>query len=598
MNNKCQGIANELALWKAKNNFVSEVYLWRGDVCLLPGQTIAVQPKLEDLPLFNRNQDWVWNANDSQDSEFAQNSSNQQEIGLATTSINTVASNEQLSGDSLQKFQQSEISQNADTANIGQNALSQIHQEASSPSVPLSDELKQQNRVIAQQIQSMPKNKAWASSAYLNDNYRNSQKARQELRDQVQNDLFSNLQKQSFAGKLEQLPTSEPNGGWRYLNGSQGRLWGCWFSNKPTFTRGLQIDSKELEEKLKTALPEQVDEDECFVLMDEKGVEVCSVGEVVSEGEEVSRAIIQLGEKLPGWTLLATRRKPPAITLPEFKSPEGNSLALVGEGWSGYVAVSSVMAVILVGSTLLGGAVLLIQVRRNSLEAVRKTTFVSNVSHELKTPLTTIRMYGEMLGDGLVKDESKRRNYLSTIIGESQRLTRLVNNVLDFSRMERGEKNYNLEELDLSRTLKDILDAQYPRLVGEGFAVEWIAPDEKCPMKADRDALEQVLLNLLDNVVKYAAEGKFIEVRVISSQDEVSFEVADHGPGIPTEQLERVFDTFHRVDDSLTASQPGCGLGLGIARKLVEGMGGVISCEKNEPRGIRFRIVFPEGSDS
>ncbi len=602
-----EGIAQELALWKDQNDFVSEVYLWQGDLCLMPGQKIAGQSNLEDLPLFNHKQDWVWNTIDPHESVLAQNSSNKpsplQQDGvsdLGTPSLTASLESKAVSGDARTNSQQSEVFKNAQTSNNSLDDLPQINQEDfnPNPSGQLSVELEQQNRVIAQKIQSMPKNKAWASSAYLNDNYRNSQKARQELRDQVQNDLFSNLQKQSFAGKLEQLPTSEPNGGWQYLNGSQGRLWGCWFSNKPTFTRGLQIDSKELEEKLKTALPEQVDEDECFVLMDEKGVEVCSVGEVVSEGEEVSRAIIQLGEKLPGWTLLATRRKPPAITLPEFKSPEGNSLALVGEGWSGYVAVSSVMAVILVGSTLLGGAVLLIQVRRNSLEAVRKTTFVSNVSHELKTPLTTIRMYGEMLGDGLVKDESKRRNYLSTIIGESQRLTRLVNNVLDFSRMERGEKNYNLEELDLSRTIKDILDAQYPRLVGEGFAVEWIAPDEKCPMKADRDALEQVLLNLLDNVVKYAAEGKFIEVRVISSQDEVSFEVADHGPGIPTEQLERVFDTFHRVDDSLTASQPGCGLGLGIARKLVEGMGGVISCEKNEPRGIRFRIVFPGVSDS
>ena len=394
------------------------------------------------------------------------------------------------------------------------------------------------------------------------------------------------------------MPASEPAGGWQYLNGSQGRLWGCWLSNKPTFTRGLQIDSRELEGKLQTALPEQVDEDECFVLMDEQGVKVCSVGEVVAEGEKVSRAIIELGEKLPGWTLLATRRKQPVITLPELKSPEGNSLALAGEGWSGYVAISSVMAAILVGSTLLGGAVLLIQVRRNSLEAVRKTTFVSNVSHELKTPLTTIRMYGEMLGDGLVKDESKRRNYLATIIGESQRLTRLVNNVLDFSRLEQGEKRYNLEGLDLSKSLKDVLDAQCPRLAGEGFEVEWVAPEDQCLIEADRDALEQVLLNLVDNVVKYASEGKFIEVRVISNHDEVSFEVADHGPGIPVEQHEHVFETFHRVDDSLTASQPGCGLGLGIARKLVEGMGGVISCEQNKPRGVRFRAVFPRGSGS
>jgi signal transduction histidine kinase len=133
-------------------------------------------------------------------------------------------------------------------------------------------------------------------------------------------------------------------------------------------------------------------------------------------------------------------------------------------------------------------------------------------------------------------------------------------------------------------------------LTGEGFEIEWAAQEGECLVEADRDALEQVLLNLMDNVVKYAAEGKFIEVRVTSNHDEVSFEVADHGPGIPSEQRDRVFETFHRVDDSLTANQPGCGLGLGIARKLVEGMGGSISCEQNKPRGIRFRVIFQRRS--
>ncbi|MFP6899852.1 MAG: ATP-binding protein, partial [Opitutales bacterium] len=108
----------------------------------------------------------------------------------------------------------------------------------------------------------------------------------------------------------------------------------------------------------------------------------------------------------------------------------------------------------------------------------------------------------------------------------------------------------------------------------------------------------QVLLNLLDNVVKYAAEGKRVEVKLSSNQNEVTFEVGDHGPGIPPEQRDSVFETFHRVDDSLTASQPGCGLGLGIARKLIEGMGGIISCEQNNPRGALFRIVFPKSSKS
>ena len=258
------------------------------------------------------------------------------------------------------------------------------------------------------------------------------------------------------------------------------------------------------------------------------------------------------------------------------------------------MAFSSVIALILVAALLLGGSVLLIQVRRNSLEAVRKTTFVSNVSHELKTPLTTIRMYGEMLGDGIVKDEGKRKSYLETIISESQRLTRLVNNVLDFGRLERGEKTYNWEKVELGSAVGNILETQRPRLEAAGLELEWADDSEGVVAKLDPDALEQVLLNLLDNQVKYASEGKQAGVRLEKDDESVSLEVWDLGPGIPIEQRERIFETFHRVDDSLTSNKPGCGIGLGIARKLVEDMGGQITCEANEPKGAKFRIVFPQ----
>ena len=264
--------------------------------------------------------------------------------------------------------------------------------------------------------------------------------------------------------------------------------------------------------------------------------------------------------------------------------------------WGGYLVFSSVIALILVAALLLGGSVLLIQVRRNSLEAVRKTTFVSNVSHELKTPLTTIRMYGEMLGDGIVKDETKKKGYLETIISESQRLTRLVNNVLDFGRLERGEKTYNREEIEIGSAVENILETQRPRLESAGLELEWSDESQGAVAKLDPDVLEQVLLNLLDNLVKYAADGKYAGVRLKKEVETISLEVSDLGPGIPSEQRERIFETFHRVDDSLTSNKPGCGIGLGIARKLVEDMGGQITCEANKPKGARFRIVFPQSS--
>lgn len=590
-----EGIAHELELWKEENDFVDEVYLWQdAGSSQLTGKKTITSPKPENNPLFCVGKSWVWET--SPPNDFALASPKISPLPLLDADHGSSDS-----GGNENQAQQLDrpASSIALNANPTLETLDQfvLPQQANASEQKLSVKLNKQQKEIGQQLQSLPKNKSWSGSTYLADNYRGNQDARKQLRSVVQNDVLTNIQKQrlgvaSQKGVLE----VEPAEGWQYLNGPQKRLWGCWFRSGSEETRGLQIDTDQLEKNLRAAFPENIDQDECFVLMDEEGVEVCSVGEASMEGADVSRVVLEVGEELPGWNLSAIRRKPPSIALPAVELADGGSLALAGEGWSGYVVISSIMAVILVGSTLLGGSLLLVQVRRNSLEAVRKTTFVSNVSHELKTPLTTIRMYGEMLGDGLIKDESKRHNYLATIIGESQRLTRLVNNVLDFSRLERGEKSYNVEGVNLDECLKEVLDAQRPRLTGEGFEIEWAVQEGECLVEADRDAIEQVLLNLMDNVVKYAAEGKFIEVSVRSNQDEVSFEVADHGPGIPSEQRDRVFETFHRVDDSLTASQPGCGLGLGIARKLVEGMGGAISCEPNQPRGTRFRVVFPRRS--
>jgi signal transduction histidine kinase len=205
-------------------------------------------------------------------------------------------------------------------------------------------------------------------------------------------------------------------------------------------------------------------------------------------------------------------------------------------------------------------------------------------------------MYGEMLGEGIVKDEAKKKSYLETIISESQRLTRLVNNVLDFGRLERGEKTYNWEEVALGSAVGNILETQRPRLESAGLELEWADDSQGAVAKLDPDVLEQVLLNLLDNLVKYAAGGKYASVRLAKDAELVILEVSDHGPGIPVEQRERIFETFHRVDDSLTSNKPGCGIGLGIARKLVEDMGGQITCEANKPKGARFRIVFPQSN--
>jgi len=257
--------------------------------------------------------------------------------------------------------------------------------------------------------------------------------------------------------------------------------------------------------------------------------------------------------------------------------------------------VAGLLVVILVVAILAGGGLLLWQARNNYLDATRKTTFVSNVSHELKTPLTSIRMYAELLQEGRAPEE-KRRRYLDVIVSESQRLTRLVNNVLDFSRLEQGRKTYRLEQLDVSEAVRTALENQQERLRQAGMALTEEGTDAPVLVETDRDALDQVLLNLIDNAIKYAADGQQLWVRVTPSPDAVQIGVLDRGPGVAASERERVFEKFHRVDDSLTADKPGSGLGLTIARRMLRDLGGDLVCTLRTDGGACFVATLPRRS--
>lgn len=272
----------------------------------------------------------------------------------------------------------------------------------------------------------------------------------------------------------------------------------------------------------------------------------------------------------------------------------------------GYAAVSALLVGAFIVAILSGGSLLLWQARRNLREAMQRTSFVANVSHELKTPLTTIRMYAEMLAEGRVATEEKRRGYLETITRESQRLTRLVNNVLDFSRLEQGRRKYRAERLDVAATVREILDAQADRLREAGMTVTTEFPETPVFARLDRDAFAQCLLNLVDNAIKYAATGGRLAVRLWRDGVPPSHEggtpvphawqlaVEDAGPGIPAAHCAKLFTQFHRADDSLTARVAGFGLGLSISRRLLRDQGGDLVYEKAGGGGARFVMRLPE----
>ena len=258
-----------------------------------------------------------------------------------------------------------------------------------------------------------------------------------------------------------------------------------------------------------------------------------------------------------------------------------------------FVLLSSLLLFIFVAAVILGGTVLTWHIHRNITYAQQKSSFVSGVSHELKTPLTSIRMFAELLRENRVKDPAKKDHYLQIIVAESQRLTRLVNNVLDFGRLEQGWKQFNYRELELAGYLRKLVETQRLRIQDAGMTLENRIPESGYFVRTDPDVIEQCLLNLLDNAIKYTADGKEIIVELDTKDDFFRLRVMDRGPGVPSKHRNRIFEKFHRVDNSLTSPQPGSGLGLSIARTIMREMKGDLLYESREGGGSCFIVLFP-----
>ena len=228
--------------------------------------------------------------------------------------------------------------------------------------------------------------------------------------------------------------------------------------------------------------------------------------------------------------------------------------------------------------------------------ARQKTDFVSNVSHELKTPLTSIRMFSELLADGRVTDSGKQRSYLNIITAEAARLTRLISNVLDFSRMERGEKKYNFQSCDLVDVVRTTTETLRPHLEAGGFRFDCELPETRMPIRADADALSQIMVNLLSNAEKYSNGGKEIALRLVQKQSPLphaEIQVLDRGLGVPRDSIEKIFEKFYRAHDSLSNGIQGSGLGLTIGRQIARAHGGEVIYEPREGGGSCFILSLP-----
>jgi signal transduction histidine kinase len=265
------------------------------------------------------------------------------------------------------------------------------------------------------------------------------------------------------------------------------------------------------------------------------------------------------------------------------------------EQWARLHFVVNLCLSVLMTLVLLGGMALALRTASRQMKLSQmKADFVSNVSHELRTPIASIRVFGEFLKLGRVKEVEKIREYGEYIENESRRLTQLINNILDFSRIESSQKEYAFEKVELLGVLRETIQAFDVRLKQEGFSLRIEQPQTSLPqVVVDRDAIGQAFINLLDNAVKYSGSAREIVVQVAQQNGWVSFSVRDGGIGIAKEEQEKIFEKFYRVSTGLVHDVKGSGLGLSLVKHIVEAHQGRVTVDSQPGTGTTFTVHLP-----
>ncbi len=256
--------------------------------------------------------------------------------------------------------------------------------------------------------------------------------------------------------------------------------------------------------------------------------------------------------------------------------------------------LQSAGATLLVLLLLLGGIILTIRATdREARLAEAKSNFVANVSHELKTPLSLLSLFSEILELGRVKSEEKKIEYYQIIRHESRRLNKMIDNILDFSKIEAGRKTYKFVDADIGEVIDDVISSYRYQIVNSGFDVQKNIPASLPPVLIDRDAMAQAISNLVDNAIKYSGKVKHLSIRAEALDSRLSVEIADQGIGISRVEQAKVFEKFYRVGDGMVHDVKGSGLGLSLVKHIIEAHKGTISVESEVGTGSRFTILLP-----
>jgi two-component system phosphate regulon sensor histidine kinase PhoR len=255
----------------------------------------------------------------------------------------------------------------------------------------------------------------------------------------------------------------------------------------------------------------------------------------------------------------------------------------------------SLLLIFILNAVLVAGAIFIYKnIGKVMRLAQLKSDFVSNVSHELRTPLSLIRMYAETLEMGRIPSEEKKIQYYKNISQESERLTHLINNILNFSRMESGRKDYKFSDNELNTLTKNIIQTYNDHIKESGFELEVNYNENDIKLKLDDEAISEALINLLDNSIKYSDKEKKIYVSTGENNGTAFIEVKDKGIGIAAENYDKIFEKFYRESTNNIHNTKGSGLGLSIVKHIMDAHDGWVKVSSEQGRGSSFTLVFPK----
>jgi signal transduction histidine kinase len=344
---------------------------------------------------------------------------------------------------------------------------------------------------------------------------------------------------------------------------------------------GFSIDSECLEKEILPSILEKMSLRKGFI------VQIADEGDNVMAGEEVSRQnspIPQLSysrdfeQNFPPWTVKIYQTAPNTAQM-QFNLRRNIYVLFV---------------VVVIVAILFGGILAIRSTAKELRLAKLKSEFVSTVSHEFRTPLTSIRYLADLLQRGRVRKEDRKQQYYETITQESERLSRLIENILDFSKIEAGMKEYEFEETEIAEMCRDVVSRFQEQVAPQEFTIESEISEEFPQIFVDREALSRALFNLFDNAVKYSGDSRRVSMRVWPDESNIFIEVKDRGVGIGGEEQQKVFEKFYRSGTVHESNIKGSGIGLTIVDHIVKAHGGEVFLESELGKGTKVTLRLPK----